>query len=70
LRNRAKWRREPAPGRGARRVAPRLRWRGSEEVKSSEPAAPKEHAMMFAFAIALVGIVVLRTLDHLAAAAR
>jgi hypothetical protein len=47
-----------------------LRWRGSEEVKSSEPAAPKEHAMMFAFAIALVGIVVLRTLDHLAAAGR
>jgi hypothetical protein len=47
-----------------------LRWRGIEKWETqhrSKPAAPKEHVMMFALALAIVGIAVLGSLELAAA---
>jgi hypothetical protein len=41
-----------------------LRWRGDERSsRGLEPAAEKEHTMIVAFALAIVGAVVLGSLD-------
>jgi hypothetical protein len=59
----------------AARLASGLRWRGVEQLRK-RTAAPdrtrseKEHAMMFAFALAIVGIAVLGSLELAAARAR
>jgi hypothetical protein len=41
------------------------------EAEAGTPAAAnaKEHVMMFAFVLALIGIAVLKTLEHVAASA-
>jgi hypothetical protein len=45
-------------------------WRGRrDEASESQPTQqePREHAMMFAFALAIVGVVVLAAMNHAAA---
>jgi len=41
--------------------------RGREKRSTRDPSSRKEHAMMFAFALALVGIVVIGSLEIAAA---
>jgi hypothetical protein len=48
-----------------------LRWRaGERSSKGLQPSSRKEHVMMFAFALALVGVVVLGSLNFVAAHSR
>jgi hypothetical protein len=59
---------DPAETTGRARVASGLRCRASERSsKGLETSRRKEHAMMFAFALALVGIAVLGSLNLIAA---
>ncbi len=52
-------------------LASGLRWRAVETTSPSpETRSEKEHAMMFAFALALVGVAVLGSLNLAAARAR
>jgi uncharacterized membrane protein len=45
-----------------------LRWRADERCsKASKRSSRKEHVMMFAFVLALVGVVVLASFEHLGA---
>jgi hypothetical protein len=50
-----------------RGVAFGLRWRAGEGQQGNEPAAGKEHAMLIAFALALVGAAVIGSLELVAA---
>ncbi len=65
---------DPALARRGARLASGLRWRGGESFEKQNghhrTRSEKEHAMMFAFALAIVGIAVLKTLELAAARAR